>query len=145
MFWIGKVTGFSSIVFGVTKMEKANWQWKLSLICGMILAGSITFLIAGFDKLNGKKKIKNLHFNRYYTIFWWTKSTHRKFKALWICNSRILCWIWYEIRKWVYIWVNIWLFWINNRHGVCGLPRLAIRSYVGVGCFVGLGISNNYI
>ncbi len=29
----------------------------------------------------------------------------------------------------------------TSGHGVCGLPRLSIRSYAAVGCFMGTGIA----
>lgn len=28
----------------------------------------------------------------------------------------------------------------TSGHGVCGLPRLAIRSWVATGCFIGMGL-----
>ena len=52
--WLkGRITGMSGIFYGFITGEKNAFAWKLSLICGILIASTISWNIVEFEKVAG--------------------------------------------------------------------------------------------
>jgi uncharacterized membrane protein YedE/YeeE len=106
----GRISGTSGIIFGILTNSTPLWRW--SFVLGLLLSSSYTFNF--IDKLNffetSEKFLGDLSFGGFI------------FGGFLVGFGTKLgngC---------------------TSGHGVCGMPRLSIRSWVAAGTFLALGI-----
>ena len=111
LFFKGRVTGFSGIVYNLWARDDPNNIWRWSLIYGL-LSSSCIMKLAGGDTFFEDQNT----FLSSLSIYGFLISGFLVGFGTKIGNS------------------------CTSGHGVCGLPRLSIRSFVAVGCFLSSGI-----
>ncbi|CAD8165109.1 unnamed protein product [Paramecium octaurelia] len=114
----GRVTGFSGIFYSLITFDKNSFYWKLSLMSSVVLSSSLLFKYYGFTPI--------------------LEGASPSFDPI------------NQISKIGYIGAAIAGFLVGfgtklgngctSGHGVCGLPRLSVRSMAAVASFMTFGI-----
>lgn len=113
LFLKGRVTGFSGVVFALWSGEEGSNTWRWSLLLGLISSSSIVRL-ATLEK---------------DTFFESQTAFSKDFSLLAIILSGMFVGLGTKIGNGC-----------TSGHGVCGLPRFSLRSFVAVGVFLITGI-----
>jgi uncharacterized membrane protein YedE/YeeE len=106
LFWNGRVTGISGIVYGVVKPMKGNLSWRLYFLLGLV-AGGLVLRILKIDAFASSLS----------TGYWTTAMA-----GLLVGFGTVLgsgC---------------------TSGHGICGMSRLSLRSFVATALFIVFGI-----
>jgi uncharacterized protein len=119
LFMKGRITGMSGAFFGVISLEKNNLHWKACLICSMIVVSSAFYL-------------------QFSTNSYYDSSTFFD-----ISNA--------DLNPFGFILAGLFVGFgtkmsngCTSGHGVCGLSRFSIRSFVAVPIFLlsAIGMAN---
>lgn len=114
----GRITGMSSMIAGVISNEGTTW--KISVLSGMVITSSVSWMFFGFDAYNNGKT----------HVFDPPASVVSKLDLIGFTLAGLLVGIGTRLGNGC-----------TSGHGVCGLPRLSLRSYVAVGVFMAFGIA----
>lgn len=126
----GRVTGFSGIFYSLVTFDKESFLWKLCLIMAVILISGIMFLIYGY-----LKKIKIFSF----TDPIWISSASRGYDPPEVMLGEAGL-FGFAVAGFCVGFGTKMGNGCTSGHGVCGLPRFSIRSYIAVICFMFTGI-----
>lgn len=114
----GRVTGMSGVVNNIVTFDGKSISRSICLVSGILVASSILFKTIGFSEFIGKARIfdppylMTLGMNRYeFAVAGLLVGFGTK-----LSNG------------------------CTSGHGVCGLPRFSLRSFVAVCCFLVTGI-----
>lgn len=111
LFFKGRITGMSGILYGFLTFNEIIWRF--SLLLGMIWISSLFRFAAGKNS-------------------WWFDSAEE--------NLKNLSFLGFAISGFLVGFGTKMANGCTSGHGVCGLPRLSIRSFVAVGVFCTFGI-----
>jgi len=114
---LGKLTGWSGIFNGLIKYDKEAFPSKINLICGAVTAGTAAWLAIGSSPIVG------------VTLF--------DEPETYIAGIDLFGWILAGILVGMGTKIGSGC---TSGHGVCGIPRLSIRSLVAVGTFMATGV-----
>ena len=127
----GRITGMSGIFYSLITLDKSSFYWKTSIVSGMLFAVSILYLAAGVDpiysKINGGK---NSYIRQNTYLFEPANFQVGNLNFGGFAIAGLLVGIGTKLGNGC-----------TSGHGVCGMPRLAIRSWTAVGTFMGSGIA----
>lgn len=102
----GRLTGMSSLLFGIISFDKKQFFWKLTMLCGMIVTSSFVIL----------------HFNKHFQLIDTKYQMVSKTSLAGYCIAGFLVGFGSKLGHGC-----------TSGHGLCGLPRLSKRSFVAVG------------
>jgi uncharacterized membrane protein YedE/YeeE len=112
----GRVTGMSGIYFGIISNDSANLGWRVSLVCAMMISGAFAWFIQ-------EKTFNN------WTGFDNPITMVSDLSLIGFCIAGFLVGFGTKLSNGC-----------TSGHGVCGLPRFSIRSWVAVPVFLLMGI-----
>lgn len=112
----GRVTGFSGILFGLLSFEGKNFHWKLSVLNGLIAVCSVLFSIFKFNRVS-----PDIDFRVIET----PENLITGMSLLGFAVSGLFVGLGTKLGNGC-----------TSGHGVCGLPRLSVRSIVFIGFFM---------
>lgn len=111
----GRITGMSGIFFGLISYERKNFHWKISLVCTMIIVSVIFFQIYGDQRIYADPE-KDVSF---------FDSSNKDLNLGGFIVAGIFTGFGTKMGNGC-----------TSGHGLCGLPRFSIRSYVNMTCFI---------
>ena len=114
LFLKGRVTGFSGILYSIWSREEGSNTFRWSIVLGLITMGSLMKTLSphGDDFFESNEKLG------------------KNFPITSIIISGIMIGFGTKLGNGC-----------TSGHGVCGLPRFSLRSYVAVGIFLSFGIA----
>ncbi|KAL4435704.1 hypothetical protein ABPG74_018255 [Tetrahymena malaccensis] len=118
LYMKGRVTGFSGIFFSITNLEMEQYHWKAALLCGLIGTSAVFYFIYGFDDVWNSSK-----------IFDTPEQMVGDLNYIGFAIAGFFAGIGTKLANGC-----------TSGHGVCGLPRFSLRSWMSVGLFLPMGI-----
>lgn len=111
----GRITGMSGIFYGLISYERKNFHWKISLVCAMIITSVIFFQVFGDRNIYADPEKDIAFFDR----------SNRDLSLGGFIVAGLFTGFGTKMGNGC-----------TSGHGLCGLPRFAIRSYVNMACFI---------